>query len=88
MSATVPVLEHVSFDVGPGEFVAVMGRNGAGKSTLLDIVAGLRAPTEGAVMLADRPLDEMDRDRTGADCWRICRRASAPTSRCAPRRSS
>ena len=35
-----------------------MGRNGAGKSTLLDIVAGLRAPTEGAVMLADRPLDE------------------------------
>jgi len=29
---TVPVLEHVSFDVAPGEFVAVMGRNGAGKS--------------------------------------------------------
>ena len=57
--AAVPVLEHVSFDVAPGEFVAVMGRNGAGKSTLLDIVAGLRAPTEGAVMLADRALDEM-----------------------------
>ena len=41
-AAAVPVLEHVSFDVAPGEFVAVMGRNGAGKSTLLDIVAGLR----------------------------------------------
>src|SRR4249919_1406061 len=57
--AAVPVLEHVSFDVAPGEFVAVIGRNGAGKSTLLDIIAGLRAPTEGAVVLADRALDEM-----------------------------
>ena len=41
-AGTVPVLEQVSFDVGPGEFVAMMGRNGAGKSTLLDIIAGLR----------------------------------------------
>ena len=85
-AGTVPVLEHVSFDVAPGEFVAVMGRNGAGKSTLLDIVAGLRAPTEGAVMLADRPLDEMDRDRTGADAGASARRACARISRCAPRR--
>lgn len=54
---TVPVLEHVSFDVGPGELVAVMGRNGAGKSTLLDIVAGLRTPAEGAVILRDRPVE-------------------------------
>jgi iron complex transport system ATP-binding protein len=58
-AATVPVLEHVSFDVAAGEFVAVMGRNGAGKSTLLDIVAGLRTPTVGAVMLAGRVPDEM-----------------------------
>jgi iron complex transport system ATP-binding protein len=57
-AAAVPVIEHVSFDVAPGEFVAVMGRNGAGKSTLLDIIAGLRQPGEGAVVLAGRPLDE------------------------------
>ena len=57
-AGVVPVLERVSFDVAPGEFVAVMGRNGAGKSTLLDIVAGLRAPSEGAVVLLDRPLDD------------------------------
>jgi ABC-type cobalamin/Fe3+-siderophores transport system ATPase subunit len=55
---TVPILEHVSFDVAPGEFVAVMGRNGAGKSTLLDIIAGLRTPSEGAVVLSGRPIDE------------------------------
>jgi iron complex transport system ATP-binding protein len=54
----VPVLERVAFDVAPGELVAIMGRNGAGKSTLLDIVAGLRAPTEGAILLDDRPLDD------------------------------
>jgi iron complex transport system ATP-binding protein len=53
-----PILERVSCDVAPGEFVAVMGRNGAGKSTLLDLVAGLRVPSEGSVVLADRPLGD------------------------------
>lgn len=56
-ASTVPVLEQVTFDVVSGEFVAVMGRNGAGKSTLLDIIAGLRPPTEGVVVLAERPLE-------------------------------
>ncbi len=54
----VPVVERVSFDVKPGEFVALMGRNGAGKSTVVDIVAGLRTPAEGSVILSGRPLDE------------------------------
>jgi iron complex transport system ATP-binding protein len=52
--ASVPILDHVSFDVAPGEFVGVMGRNGAGKSTLLDIIAGLRAPAEGVVTVGER----------------------------------
>lgn len=56
-SAARPVIERVSFEVAPGELVAIMGRNGAGKSTLLDIVAGVRSPTAGVVMLADRRLD-------------------------------
>lgn len=56
-AGAIPVLERVAFDVAPREFVAVMGRNGAGKSTLLDIIAGLRTPSEGAVVLWDRPLD-------------------------------
>jgi iron complex transport system ATP-binding protein len=66
-AGTVPVLERVSFDVAPGEFIAVMGRNGAGKSTLLDLIAGLRSPTEGAVVLMDRALDDwtaIERART------------------------
>jgi ABC-type cobalamin/Fe3+-siderophores transport system ATPase subunit len=57
-AGSVPILERVSFEVAPGEFVAVMGRNGAGKSTLLDILAGRRSAAEGAVILKDRPIDE------------------------------
>jgi iron complex transport system ATP-binding protein len=57
-ASSAAILEHVSFDVAPREFVGIMGRNGAGKSTLLDIIAGLRAATEGAVILAGRALEE------------------------------
>lgn len=60
--AAATVLTRVSFDVDPGEFVAVMGRNGAGKSTLLDLIAGLRAPTEGAVELEGRPIGRWSPD--------------------------
>jgi manganese/iron transport system ATP-binding protein len=42
-----PALEDVSFDLWPGERVAVVGPNGAGKSTLLKVVAGILAPSSG-----------------------------------------
>ena len=57
-SGAAVVLDQVTFDVAPGEFVAVMGRNGAGKSTLLDLIAALRPATEGSIELAGRPLDQ------------------------------
>jgi lipopolysaccharide transport system ATP-binding protein len=44
-----PVLEDISFDVLPGQSLAVIGSNGAGKSTLLKVITGVLAPTEGMV---------------------------------------
>lgn len=52
------ILQHVSIDVSPGEFLAVMGCNGAGKSTLLDLIAGMRTPTEGVLAIEGRVLGE------------------------------
>ena len=47
----VTALDHVSFQVKKGEFVAILGRSGSGKSTLLNILAGLDKPSEGKVYI-------------------------------------
>ncbi len=43
------VLDNISFKVGMGERIAILGRNGAGKSTLIQILSGLQRPTSGEV---------------------------------------
>lgn len=43
------VLNDVSFEIGPGEKIAVLGRNGAGKSTLVKLVGGVEQPTSGLI---------------------------------------
>ena len=45
------VIEDVSFAVGRGEFVAILGPNGSGKTTLLRLALGLTKPTQGTVSL-------------------------------------
>ena len=51
---TINALKDVSFEVNPGEFVAVIGRSGSGKTTLLNVIAGLDKPTSGHVYI-ERP---------------------------------
>ena len=43
------VLDDITLDVAPGEFVCLLGASGCGKSTLLNLVAGLDRPTAGAI---------------------------------------
>jgi NitT/TauT family transport system ATP-binding protein len=52
------VMSGVSFDVGPGELVSIVGPSGCGKTTLLRCVAGLTAPSGGAVSIAGHVVTE------------------------------
>jgi NitT/TauT family transport system ATP-binding protein len=54
-------LQDISLSVAPGEFIAVIGPSGCGKSTLLSLIAGLFAPTEGAVLVDGRPVTKPNR---------------------------
>src|SRR5437879_3683526 len=51
-----PVLEDVTFDVGVGEVVVLIGRSGSGKTTLLRCINLLEFPDCGAVYVAGEPL--------------------------------
>ncbi|SED74073.1 ATP-binding cassette, subfamily B [Amycolatopsis lurida] len=55
-----PALDGVSFEIRPGETVAVVGRNGAGKSTLFKLLCRLYDPTGGRILLDDVDIREYD----------------------------
>lgn len=59
------VLEGVSLEVEPGEFLVIAGPSGGGKSTLLKIMLGLLEPSEGEVLIDGLPLSTM-----GAQAYR------------------
>ena len=60
------ILSNVSFAIGKGDSVAVVGASGAGKSTLLALLAGLDLPTEGEIWLNGVNLTNLDEDGRAA----------------------
>lgn len=58
-------LNHVNFQIGEGERVAIMGPSGSGKSTLLHVLAGITKPTAGQVLFRGTDVDHIsDAERT------------------------
>lgn len=59
-SAEVKALDHVSFTVEKGEFVAIVGASGSGKSTLLHIIGGVDKATSGKVIINGENISYMN----------------------------
>ncbi len=57
---TINAVDHVSFQVKSGEFVALVGPSGSGKTTMLSILAALLSPTSGQVLIDGQNLAQMN----------------------------
>jgi putative ABC transport system ATP-binding protein len=59
--ALIRAVDGVSFKIGAGDFVALLGASGSGKSSLLNLIAGLDRPTSGAVIVQGKDLAQLSR---------------------------
>jgi len=64
----VTVLEDITLQVQPGEFVGVVGPSGSGKSTLLNMITGIDRPTSGAVFVGGQAVHELSENQLAR--WR------------------
>jgi putative ABC transport system ATP-binding protein len=64
----VSVLQDITLQVWPGEFISVVGPSGSGKSTLLNMITGIDRPTAGGVFVGGEAVHEMSENRLAR--WR------------------
>jgi ATP-binding cassette subfamily C protein len=69
------VLDDVSFDVRPGEFVAIVGPSGCGKSTLLRLLIGFDRPVSGSVLYDGQDLAALDQSAVRRQCGVVLQHA-------------
>lgn len=60
------VLKNVSFSMGRGEMMAIVGSSGSGKSTLLHLLGGLDTPSEGNVIFRGQHINQLTSDERAA----------------------
>lgn len=60
LSGETSALSHISFDLMPGEFLAIVGPSGCGKSTLLNLICGLLKPQQGEILMDGKPVSKGD----------------------------
>lgn len=58
----VVAIDHISFSVERGEFVAITGASGSGKSTLMNMIGGIDNPTSGEVIIDGKCISSMSED--------------------------
>ncbi len=58
----IKAVDHISFNVEKGEFIAIVGASGSGKSTLLHLLGGVDRPTEGKVYIDGKDIYSLDND--------------------------
>ncbi len=64
------IVNDLSFSIGSGEFVGLLGANGSGKSTILKLAAGMLHPSAGTIKLWDKPLaGYRNKDRAKLLCY-------------------
>ncbi|MGW7053191.1 NHLP bacteriocin export ABC transporter permease/ATPase subunit [Streptomyces sp. NPDC054887] len=73
------VLDDVSLDVRPGEFVAIVGPSGCGKSTLLRLLIGFDKPVSGSVLYDGQDLAALDRAAVRRQCGVVLQNAQPLT---------
>jgi sulfate transport system ATP-binding protein len=56
-------LDDISFSVGNGELVALLGPSGGGKTTVLRLIAGLESPDAGSILIGGEPVDQLPAPR-------------------------
>lgn len=59
-----PIFKNLNFIINPGETVAITGPSGCGKTTLLKCLMGLIEPTEGEILIDDKPLKKLPQYRS------------------------